>query len=166
LRGKKLLKYRIGYWPAGGTTVQPQHFQQISTNRKAGDNSQPQHFQQISTNRQAGDNSQPQHFQQISTNRQAGDNSTATALPANQSNRQAGDNSQLQLFQQISTRVFNRILFREIFAKRKRNEFRNFVKKKKIFTKFRVSRKCHFSENKRNETKQNKTKQTKRNETQ
>jgi hypothetical protein len=63
----------------------------------------------------------------------------------------------------LATRVFNGISFREIFAKRKRNEFRNFAKKKIIFAKFRVSRKCHFSENKQNETKRNETKQTKRN---
>ncbi len=60
-------------------------------------------------------------------------------------------------------RVFNGISFREIFAKRKRNEFRNFAIIKSIFAKFRVSRKCHFSENKRNETKRKETKQTKRN---
>jgi hypothetical protein len=63
----------------------------------------------------------------------------------------------------VASRVFNGISFREIFAKRKRNEFRNFAKIKNIFAKFRVSRKCHFSENKRNETKRNETKQTKRN---
>jgi hypothetical protein len=63
----------------------------------------------------------------------------------------------------VETRVFNGISFREMFAKRKRNEFRNFAKIKSIFAKFRVSRKCHFSENKQNETKRNETKQTKRN---
>ncbi len=65
----------------------------------------------------------------------------------------------------MAIRVFNGISFREIFAKRKRNKFRNFAKKKITFAKFRVSQKCHFSENKRNETKRNKTKQTKLNET-
>jgi hypothetical protein len=63
----------------------------------------------------------------------------------------------------ILGRVFNGISFREILAKRKRNEFRNFAKIKGIFAKFRVSRKCHFSENKRNETKRNETEQTKQN---
>ena len=62
-----------------------------------------------------------------------------------------------------TSRVFNGISFREIFAKRKRNEFRNFAKKKIIFAKFRVSRKCNFSENKRNETKRNE--RNKQNET-
>jgi hypothetical protein len=63
----------------------------------------------------------------------------------------------------LPARVFNGISFREIFAKRKRIEFRNFVKIKSILAKFLVSRKYHFSENKRNETKRNETKQTKRN---
>ncbi len=54
------------------------------------------------------------------------------------------------------SRVFNGISIREIFAKRKRNEFRNFAKIKSIFAKFRVSRKCHFSENKPNETNETK----------
>jgi hypothetical protein len=63
----------------------------------------------------------------------------------------------------VLNRVFNGISFREICAKRKRNEFCNFAKIKSIFAKFCVSRKCHLSENKRNETKRNKTKQTKQN---
>jgi hypothetical protein len=70
-----------------------------------------------------------------------------------------------RILNNLYSRVFNGISFREIFAKRKRNEFRNFAKKRSIFAKFRVSRKCHFSENKRNETKRNEAKRNETNET-
>ena len=64
-------------------------------------------------------------------------------------------------------RVFNGISFREIFAKRKRNEFRNFAEKRSFSRNF-VFREnvilAKISEAKRSETKRNK--RNKRNETQ
>ncbi len=63
----------------------------------------------------------------------------------------------------VGGRVFNGILFREIFAKRKRNEFRNFAKKRSFSRNF-VFRKnvilAKISETKRNAVKLSETKKT------
>jgi hypothetical protein len=70
----------------------------------------------------------------------------------------------------LAGRVFNGISFREIFAKQKRNDFRNFAKKRSFSRNF-VFREnvilAKISETKRSETKRSETKrsETKRSET-